>query len=145
MRLYRALLHVYPALFRAAYGEEMCAIFAQRRRARFLGAVHEAVQADGPVRRLSGDLLHYVIETPAEHAAKVETYATITAQELFRAGKRTWLLPMLLVPPWTLVQEFILCAGLLDGWRGRRIARMSGRYAWLKYRTLGELVRNAKS
>jgi putative ABC transport system permease protein len=31
MRLYRALLHAYPASFRKEYGEEMCAIFRQRR------------------------------------------------------------------------------------------------------------------
>ena len=32
MRLYRALLHLYPAAFRAEYGTEMCAVFAQRSR-----------------------------------------------------------------------------------------------------------------
>jgi putative ABC transport system permease protein len=32
MNFYRILLHAYPASFRAEYGEEMCAIFAQRRR-----------------------------------------------------------------------------------------------------------------
>jgi predicted permease len=31
MNLYRVLLHAYPASFRAEYGEEMCALFAQRR------------------------------------------------------------------------------------------------------------------
>jgi len=31
MGLYKFLLHLYPASFRAAYGEEMCAIFAGRR------------------------------------------------------------------------------------------------------------------
>ena len=115
-----------------------------RRRARFVGSVHEAVQSDGPVGQLAGDLLHHAYETTAEHAAKVETYSTIAAQELFRARKRTWLLPMLLVPPWTLVQKFILRAGFLDGWRGRRIARMSARYVWLKFKKLGELARKAK-
>src|SRR5580698_843760 len=30
MRLYRALLHLYPASFRAEYGEEMCAVLTQR-------------------------------------------------------------------------------------------------------------------
>jgi predicted permease len=30
MRFYRALLYLYPASFRAEYGEEMCAVFAQR-------------------------------------------------------------------------------------------------------------------
>ena len=32
MRLYRVLLHLYPASFRAEYGSEMCAVFAQRAR-----------------------------------------------------------------------------------------------------------------
>ncbi len=32
MKLYRALLHAYPASFRAEYGEEMAAVFAQRLR-----------------------------------------------------------------------------------------------------------------
>jgi predicted permease len=32
MRLYRALLRLYPASFRAEYADEMCAIFADRRR-----------------------------------------------------------------------------------------------------------------
>jgi predicted permease len=31
MRFYRALLHLYPASFRAEYGEQMCAIFAERK------------------------------------------------------------------------------------------------------------------
>jgi len=32
MRLYRALLHLYPASFRVEYGTEMEAIFERRRR-----------------------------------------------------------------------------------------------------------------
>jgi hypothetical protein len=32
MRLYEALLHLYPASFRGEYGAEMRTIFAQRRR-----------------------------------------------------------------------------------------------------------------
>src|ERR1035438_2797243 len=32
MRLYRALLHFYPASFRAEYGEEMISVFRARRR-----------------------------------------------------------------------------------------------------------------
>src|SRR6202050_1686751 len=30
MRFYRALLHLYPASFRAEYGAQMCAVFADR-------------------------------------------------------------------------------------------------------------------
>ena len=32
LRLLRALLHLYPASFRAEFGEELCAVFRQRRR-----------------------------------------------------------------------------------------------------------------
>ena len=32
MRWYRALLRLYPQSFRAEYGDEMAAIFAERRR-----------------------------------------------------------------------------------------------------------------
>src|SRR3989304_6005737 len=32
MRAYRALLRLYPASFRAEYGDELCAIFRERRR-----------------------------------------------------------------------------------------------------------------
>src|SRR4029453_10952748 len=42
MRFYRVLLHLYPASFRAEYGEEMAAIFRHRLR-----------DADGPFARLA--------------------------------------------------------------------------------------------
>src|SRR5437867_494918 len=32
MRFYRVLLRLYPASFRAEYGEDMCAVFAARKR-----------------------------------------------------------------------------------------------------------------
>jgi hypothetical protein len=43
MRLYRALLHLYPASFRAEYGEEMCAVYA-RRETSILAAVFEVLR-----------------------------------------------------------------------------------------------------
>jgi putative ABC transport system permease protein len=43
MRLYRALLHLYPASFRAEYGEEMCIVF-RRRQTSTLAAVFEVLR-----------------------------------------------------------------------------------------------------
>ncbi len=42
MRFYRALLHLYPASFRAEYGEEMCAVVA-RGRSSLLSAIFEVL------------------------------------------------------------------------------------------------------
>jgi predicted permease len=39
MRFYRALLHLYPASFRAEYGEEMCAVYNRRRTSRLSAAL----------------------------------------------------------------------------------------------------------
>jgi len=112
-----------------------------RRRARFVGLVHESVQADGPVGRLDGDLNHYAYDTFEQHRQKIEKYSNLAAGQLFHQGKRRWLWAALLLFPWTLFQKLVLQAGLLDGWRGILIAWMSARGVYLKYRKLGEFIR----
>jgi len=109
--------------------------------ARFVGVLHESVEVDGPVGRLEGDLYHYTVRSVDEHISKMNTYTTLAAEQLHAAGRRNWLLMMLLAPPWTLLQTFVLKAGFLDGYLGWLIARMAARYVFLKYRKLGLLVR----
>jgi glycosyltransferase involved in cell wall biosynthesis len=109
----------------------------------FKGTVHESLQVSGPIGRLQGDLYHYTVSTLDEHAAKVENYTTLAAQQLFEAGRRSWLVPMVLAPLWTFLQKLLLRAGILDGYRGWLIAWMSARYVFLKYHKLGRLTRAA--
>jgi glycosyltransferase involved in cell wall biosynthesis len=111
--------------------------------AQFKGTVHESLEVRGPIGRLQGDLYHYTVSTLDEHAAKVENYTTLAAQQLFEAGSRSWLVPMVLVPWWTFLQKLLLRAGILDGYRGWLIAWMSARYVFLKYCKLGRLTRAA--
>src|SRR5262245_35260086 len=113
----------------------------RRDQARFVGALHESVRADGPLGRLNGDLLHYSIRTLPEHYAKIDAFTTRAAEDLFSRGRRRWLARMCLATPWTLFQKFVLQLGILDGHRGALIAWTSARYVWLKYRKLGALVR----
>src|SRR5262249_59617060 len=70
MLLYRALLHLYPASFRAEYGEDLCAMFARRRDqagsnpfsllALWLGAIADIFTSAPPVHFdiLRGDLAY---------------------------------------------------------------------------------------
>jgi hypothetical protein len=77
MRLYRLLLRLYPAAFRADYGEEMAAIFRARRRA-----------ARGPfaMSALWLDTLHEVImNAPAVHADLLKQDLRYTIRTLRRA------------------------------------------------------------
>jgi len=112
--------------------------------ARFVGALHETVRADGPVGRLAGDLLHFTVRSLAEHYAKMEVFTTLAAEELYARGRRRWRAAMYLAAPWTLVRTLLFRLGFLDGYRGVLIAWTSARYVWMKYRKVGRLVRGGK-
>lgn len=113
----------------------------RRDRGRFVGVPHDAVEVDGAVGRLEGDLYHHTFRTVEEHLAKVEFFTTLAAEDLFSRGRHRWLPTMLLAPPWAFVHKLIVQAGFLDGFRGWTIARLTARYTFLKYRKLGVLVR----
>lgn len=118
--------------------------FYRRDSAKWTGAIHESVRAEGPVGKLDGDLLHYTMATVAEHYAKMEGYTDRAAADLYARGRRSWRGGMWVAAPWTLLQRFILQLGFLDGYRGAIIAWTSARYVWMKYRKLGVLVRGGK-
>jgi glycosyltransferase involved in cell wall biosynthesis len=118
--------------------------FYRRDSARWVGALHESVRADGIVGRLAGDLLHYTMSSVAEHYAKMEVYTNRAAEDLYARGRRRWRGAMWVAAPWTLLQRFLLQLGFLDGYRGAIIAWTSARYVWMKYRKLGVLVRGGK-
>jgi len=112
--------------------------------ARFLGIVHEALRFQGEPGRLGGDLLHYTIRSFSEHEEKVERYATLAAQQMCAAGKRSWRAAMWLATPWNWFNSYALHLGFLDGSRGWVISRMAARSTWLKFKKLGELVESGR-
>ena len=111
-----------------------------RNAAKFEGIVHESLRFKGQPGRLSGDLLHYTINSFAEHEDKVERYSTLAARQMYEAGKRNWRAAMWLATPWTFFSTLVLRGGFLDGYRGWLISRMAARSVWLKFKKLGKLV-----
>jgi glycosyltransferase involved in cell wall biosynthesis len=112
----------------------------RRDSARFAGIIHEVLQFQGRPGRLRGDLLHYTLDSFAEHKDKVERYTTLAARQMYEAGKRNWRGAMWLAAPWTCFSTFVLRGGFLDGYRGWLISRMAARGVWLKFKKLGKLV-----
>ena len=115
----------------------------RRDEAEFSGMVHESLRHVGKIGRLGGDLLHYSVRSFDEHQAKVETYTTLAAQQMFAEGERQWRAAMWFATPWSWFQNFVLRGGFMDGYRGALISRMAARSVYLKYQKLGQLVRNA--
>jgi len=108
--------------------------------ARFQGIVHESLRFKGQPGRLHGDLLHYTVNSFAEHEDKVESYTTLAARQMYEGGKRSWRAAMWLAAPWTCFSTFVLRGGFLDGHRGWLISRMAARGTWLKFKKLGKLI-----
>ena len=111
----------------------------RRDKGKFVGALHERVEAEGAPGRLPGHLLHYTIQSLAEHRAKIDAMSTIAAEEMFARGRKSWIPAMIFAPPWTVVQRLVFQLGVLDGRRGWLIAWMSAKHIYVKYRKLGRL------
>jgi glycosyltransferase involved in cell wall biosynthesis len=116
----------------------------RRDKTRFEVPEHATVKYAGPVGRLAGDLLHYTIRSYEEHAQKVESITTRQANYLYAEGRRSWRAAMWLATPWNWFNNYVLCLGFLDGYRGWLISRMAGRATWLKFKKLGKLIEEAR-
>ena len=112
----------------------------RRDAAKYSGIVHETLEFEGEPGYLAGDLLHYTVESFAEHEANVEKYSTLAAQKMFDEGKRSWRGALWVATPWNFLRSFAIQRGFLDGYRGALIAQMAARTTRLKFRKLGKLV-----
>ena len=107
------------------YPDTQLRLFA-RGRARFLPLpVHERLQVDGPVARLTEPLLHYPYTTPADMATKREFYAEILTRSYALKGRSR--LFILLRPFTRFLSAYVLKLGFLDGLEGLRTAAMDFR------------------
>jgi len=123
---------------------EFRTLLFRRDKGKFVGALHERVDAQGPVGRLNGHLFHYTIRSLAEHRAKLEAMSTLAAEDMFARGRKSWCPAMIFAPPWTIFQRLVFQLGVLDGRRGWLIAWYSAIHIYLKFRKLGRLLAGEK-
>ena len=121
--------------------------FYDRRKGRWNGrVVHESVRmAEGAtIATLSGDLLHYTIDSVQDHHQLIgERYAPLAARHMFDAGRRTSALKIAAAGPMAFLSTYVLKAGFLDGLTGLTIARFAAHHASLKHMILHELQTSA--
>lgn len=106
--------------------------------ARWDGIIHEALQFEREVdhKRLEGDMLHYSYNTVGDHVARLSKYAPLSAKKDFEQGKRCGVASIVLRPVWTFFRTFLLKGGILDGWAGFTVCRLSATYTLVKYAEL---------
>ena len=117
-----------------------------RRAARWVGyEVHEKIAVTGAVAALSGPLEHFAYRNFDDHLSRMDRYAALMATELYRAGRRCGVLPVVFNPAWRLFRGLIIKGGLLDGWRGLMFHIVEAGYVRRKYLRLWALSRSAAS
>jgi len=95
--------------------------------------VHEDVEADGEVKFLTGDLLHYSYEDIAELKERSERYAKLGAEVYKERNRLLLLLNILFSPPAKFLKAYILQLGFMDGYLGLMISCYRARETFLKY------------
>jgi glycosyltransferase involved in cell wall biosynthesis len=116
-----------------------------RRFARWRGRyVHESVAVDGASGQLSNELQHYSFSDLRDHIQRINHYSTLSAKQMYEAGRRTGPVEILVHPPAAFLRNYILRRGFLDGTAGLTISLMNAWSVGLKFMKLWELQRSSK-
>ncbi len=109
-------------------------------KAQWQGKIHEQIKLDTQnTQLLEGDLLHYSFGSLADHAAQINRFTELAAQDLFAKGKKTNLFKIILAPFFQFLKVYVFKKGFLDGFYGFVIAVMSSYYIFYKYAKLKDL------
>lgn len=115
------------------YPDRVLRLF-RRGHARFSDhAVHESLQADGPVGLLEGDLLHQSFADFESVLDKVNRYSSASAKALAARGKRGSLGKALAHGWWAFFRTYVLKRGFLDGQLGLALAISNAEGTYYRY------------
>lgn len=113
-----------------------------RRKSRFSERlVHESLEHDGRVATLNGNLIHHTYADISDYLHRMDTYSTLAAQELHRAGRTATAVDLLVRPFLTFLKMFIVRMGYLEGFFGLVLSLLYAQYTFCKYAKLAELSR----
>ncbi len=109
--------------------------------------IHESVSMDHgtTIRTLKGDILHFTCSGVSHHAKMIqERYAPLSAEKMFREGRRATYLTIAAAPIVAFAKGYILRRGFLDGLPGLAIAYFAAYNAFLKHLLLWDLERESQ-
>ncbi len=95
--------------------------------------VHESVQADGPVARLDGLLLHHAYDDLHQWVEKQNRYSTLAAEQAAAAGAGGSLARAVLRGQLAFLRTYVLRSGWRDGAHGLALCLLTGGATFLKH------------
>ena len=104
--------------------------------------VHESIKAEGAVKQLKNDMLHYAYRDVAQFAETMDRYARLSAQHYLEHENTAWRgsrLNGILNPAWTFFYREVVRGGVLQGALCWRLNVIYAGYVRKKVRYLREL------
>ncbi len=112
----------------------------EKKKAKWVGNnPHDALEVDGIVGHIKGDLLHYSYDSISSHVLQTNKFSTIEARTLYEKGKRATMMKLVTRPPFQFFKDYILKGGILDGYYGFVICFLNSLYVLLKYAKMIDL------
>jgi len=105
---------------------------------------HDKVIVDGSIGMLEGDLMHYVFKDLRHNIDTNNSYSSIMAEDLYKAGKKFCFLKLIFKPLGKFLEVYIYKRGFMDGMPGFIIAVGAAYSMFLKFAKLWELEKVAK-
>lgn len=88
------------------------------------------------ILHLNGDILHFSYNSIEEHVQQNNKFSTISAETLFKKGKKTNIFKMLVHPWWAFTLGYFFRLGFLDGFYGFVVALHVAHLSFLKHAKL---------
>ena len=100
---------------------------------------YELAKGDENTGRLQGNLLHYSYYSIEGHRKQTDKFSSISANALFSQGKKTNFINLYISPVVKFIRSYLFQLGILDGYYGFMISKISAHSTYLKYSKLKEL------
>jgi glycosyltransferase involved in cell wall biosynthesis len=104
-------------------------------------AVHESVEVNGEVQRLSGPLIHRSYESVGQFLERAHRYSSLAADDLVAGGARPGALPLILRPLGRFLAMYVARRGFLDGTPGLLLAGLYAYYVFIRSAKVWERTR----
>jgi len=118
------------------YPDFLIRLFRKSRGTATGGSVHERIEVEGEIRRLSGDLAHYSFRNEADNRQRMKTYAALWAEDQPKNGTSVNVLNIGSHAFWRGFRSYLLKGGWRGGSLGWKLARLQAQETAEKYRAL---------
>jgi glycosyltransferase involved in cell wall biosynthesis len=108
-----------------------------RQQMQWQGLIHEELKSINEEKvnplLLLGDCLHYSYYSVEDHYKQTEKFSSLSAQSLYDEGVKTNLLKCYLAPLFKFIQMYFFKLGMLDGYYGFVVCKISALATYQKY------------